>query len=194
LKRPSGPAQAMAPNAAAGGRTQGTGRGQVFGARPWNTVPPSVPRRSTSPSARRTWHPAVAWWADPSGTRTPGRTAAPVERARRCTSPGPPIGGGDERPLNPWPPPRGEDPLARWLQPPWGATHGRQDAAPENACGEPRIPCLLGARRAQSPRARLGQRRTRGREVVSPSRFRPPGAAPASGRAAALRSDAPGGC
>ena len=58
--------------------------------------------------------------------------------------------------------------------------------------GEPLIPCLLGVRCTPSPRDRLGRRRTRGLGLVSASRFLPPGAVPASGRATTPRSDCAG--
>jgi hypothetical protein len=102
----------------------------------------------------------------------------------RCMSPGPDMGSGDERQLNRWAASRCEDPLATLQRPPWWEIHSRQDAGPENASGEPR----------KSPRVRLGQSRTRGFARVSPLRLLPPGAAPASGRATAPRSDSPGVC
>src|SRR5437762_10239348 len=77
-----------------------------------------------------------------------------------------------------------------------GATpiNPQQGARPEDPCGEPPIPCPLGAPRTPPPRVRLGPRRTPSWGRGTPSPALPPGAAPASGRATAPRSDAPGGC
>ena len=151
-------------------------------------------RLSPAPRLRRTRHPAVVRWADWAGTRTAPRRPLPGGRPRRCRSPGLPSGGRDEPLLNPSRSSRGAESLPTSLRPPWGAIHPHPDAGPENPCGPPRIPSLLGARRTKSPRARLGSRRIRGSGPVTASRSPPPGAAPASGRATAPRSDAPGVC
>ena len=182
----------MASISVAGGRTRGTGCGQASGVRLQDSVPPAVPRRSPPPSAQRTRHPTVALWADSLGSVPPRASGpSPWGRARRWTPPGPHMGGGDERPLNPGTPLRCDHP-----RPTRGATYAnrRRDAGPGDAFGEPRIPCPLGARHTPSPRAPRAERRSRGFGRVTPSRWLPPAAAPASGRATVPRADAPGGC
>src|SRR5262249_38443982 len=137
-----------------------------------NTIPPvGSPGAARYPERGGPGVPSVARWADPPAARTgPGMTPAPGAGSAAHATNGA-HGGGDRRPLNPWAPSRCEDPLPTLQRPPWGATHGREDAGSEEAFSEPRIQCLLGARRTQPPRARLGQRRTQGVGVVSPGRF-----------------------
>jgi hypothetical protein len=159
-----------------------------------NTVLGRCPGTARHPERGGSGIPPVARCADPPAARTgPGMTATlgtrlavGVTKATR--------GGGDRRQLNPWAASRCDNPLPTSQRPPWRAALGREDAGLEKAFGESRIQCLLSARRTQPPRTRLGQRRTRGAGMVSPWRFLPPGAAPASGRATAPRSDSPGVC
>ena len=196
LEANAGPAQARARNPAASGRTRGTGRRQALEPRPRAEHRPAGRSLGAGrrPERGGPGISLVARWAGLPAARTmPGMTAALGTRSAvhvtKATR-----GGGDRRQLNPWAASRCEDPLPTLLWPPWRAAQGREDAGSEKAFGEPQIRCLLWARRTQPPRARLGQRRTRGLGVVSPWRFLPPGAAPASGRATTLRSDAPGVC
>jgi hypothetical protein len=172
----------------AAARRSGSGRGPPL---------PAGPPHSPAPSVRRTGQPRSPDGLPRTGPSRFETTAASVTPSA-VPLPGPHVGDGDEPQLTlkPWTPPRCEHPLATLLRSPWGATNtnGRQDARPEQACGEPRIPWLLSARRTPPPRARLGQRRTRGFGRITPSWLLPPGAAPASGRATTPRSDSPGGC
>jgi hypothetical protein len=181
-----------------GGQRPNAGLGPRSSVQPTSAggIPSSVgvPAPPATLSAADLASPPVTRCADPPAARTgPGmnatlgtRSAVGMTRAAR--------GGGDRRQLNPWAASRCEVPLPTLQRPPWRAVLGREDAGLEKAFGESRIQCLLSARRTQPPRTRLGQRRTRGVGMVSPWRFLPPGAAPASGRATAPRSGSPGVC